>query len=1139
MAEGPKRTKIYDFLRAQQADICLLQETHNLTKTDEDKWTREWGGQAFWSPGSHRSRGVVILINPRFTGNITKVLHDLDGRIVTIQIEHNNITTNVMNIYAPTLGPDRKTFFENLWHYKTGDSNLILGGDFNCIENTQLDKAGGNPLSGTVGFDELRDFTTRHNLSDVWRVTHPQDLSFTWNTRDFSIRSRLDRWYIPDTELTTATSCIQACPHSDHSVVDLKVNFRDGRKRGKGAWKFNNSTLQDKTFQRAVRAFWTFWKRCKADYHSPAEWWDAAKEHLKRISIRHSVTKSRNRRQQEDQLRDKLTRLHKEIRPDPDRVADVEEQLSRLIQKRLDGAKIRSRATWLEEGEKPTRFFFDLERTKQQQACISKLSTDNGEVTSDEQILNTARTFYEHLYTNDPVDSDIQDDFIRQLDRRLDERTKSTCEGPVTKDELTAALKRMHWNKSPGPDGLTVEFYQTFCAEMADEMVELFNINYLNGAMTSSQRQSLLRLLYKKGNRQLLTNWRPISLLNTDYKILSTLLANRLKPTLPDVIHEDQTCGIPNRTIFDNVLRLRDMAHEASTKNLNLILINLDQEKAFDRVNRGFLVKIMKKLNYGPSFIRWIETIYFEANCRIINNGWLSDPIPLRRGVRQGCPLSPLLYTMIIEALTNALRKDPKIEGVTIPGSPVKSKISAYADDGTLTLKDDLSATRAFDQIARFERASGSKLNMRKTEGTFVGQQVGRQHGPIPIAWKEDSVRVLGTNIGHNMDQDWETPTTKIEETLDRWSKRTLSIKGKAVILKTYAMATIIYLASMVLIPETIITRIHRACFKFLWSGKNELVCRATCHLPMCRGGLGIPDLRSMRTLFHIKRINQLTNQEQSSIWLSYGRYWTGQVLGNITDEWKWLRANNKPHGDPGKIPPWYKVLISFAQQYRDSLTRIPTTQLTSRTIRAYLEQDHQPRAEREWKRYIQPPPNFNETWKGLWSTRSDNRTKEFLWKLTHRVLTTKQYLQRWGMQVNVQCPFCQSPEDMHHAVLSCHRALTLWKDLEPLLTHIAGRTIPLTFDTLIFRRNLPHEERANNICYHIVAAGAEVLWRTRNKKVYDGNARMPNLKAQVIAELKCKIRTDFITNPARVEHLWAYRNIIVVIRNKELVFQI
>ncbi|CAB4042077.1 Hypothetical predicted protein [Paramuricea clavata] len=107
-------------------------------------------------------------------------------------------------------------------------------------------------------------------------------------------------------------------------------------------------------------------------------------------------------------------------------------------------------------------------------------------------------------------------------------------------------------------------------------------------------------------------------------------MASRLRPTLLEVIYEDQTCGIPNRTIYNSVLCLRDMAHEASEKNLNLILINLDQEKAFDCVNRGFLIKIMQKLNYGPSFIHWIETLYSEANCRIINNGWLSDPFLLR-----------------------------------------------------------------------------------------------------------------------------------------------------------------------------------------------------------------------------------------------------------------------------------------------------------------------------------------------------------------------------------------------------------------------------------------------------------------------------------------------------------------------------
>lgn len=287
-----------------------------------------------------------------------------------------------------------------------------------------------------------------------------------------------------------------------------------------------------------------------------------------------------------------------------------------------------------------------MKKKKQEKSCITKLATDNGEATTDAEILEAAREFYKRLYTEEPVDEEIQEWFLSQLDMKLDENTKQQCEGPVTKDELTKAMKRMNLNKSPGPDGLTTEFYQTFWAELADDLVELFNTNFSSGTMTTSQRESLLRLLFKKDRRNLLTNWRPISLLNTDYKILFTLLASRLRPTLAEVIREDQTCSIPGRTIFDSVIQLRDIAHKATVKNLNLIMISLDQEKAIDRVNRNFLIKIMKKMNYGPTLIRWIETLYAEANCQIINNGWLSDTVHLKRGVRQGCPLSPLLYTM-------------------------------------------------------------------------------------------------------------------------------------------------------------------------------------------------------------------------------------------------------------------------------------------------------------------------------------------------------------------------------------------------------------------------------------------------------------------------------------------------------------
>lgn len=217
-----------------------------------------------------------------------------------------------------------------------------------------------------------------------------------------------------------------------------------------------------------------------------------------------------------------------------------------------------------------------------------------------------------------------------------------------------------------------------------------------------------------------------------------------------------------------------------------------------------------------------------------------------------------------------------------------------------------------------------------------------------------------------------------MENTLKRWNERRLTVAGKAVILRTYAIATIVYLASMFPIPESYITRIHRACFKFLWSDKNELVCRETCHLPSGQGGLGIPDLHITRRLGIIKWIQSITDKTKKAVWLAYGRYWTGQALGCIRNEWTWLRSNLTPHGDPGKAPTWYAELITFAMERKGTLATIDVNTLSNRSFREMLLENrrHQPRCVAIWHRFI-PRPKF--IWKTLWAAQSDNVTKEFL----------------------------------------------------------------------------------------------------------------------------------------------------------------
>ena len=1131
IAEKGKRDTIFDFLEQCRADIILLQETHNDSKDNENLWTHEWGGIAIWSTGSNRSRGTAILFRPGLNPVLSNCLRDHEGRVIAVKAIINGTEINIMNIYAPNIPNERKDFFENLWHFKPGNENLILAGDFNCIDDLNFDKQGGNPLSGNIGITELKDFLENNSLKDTWRATNPGVRIYTWSNNDFTLRSRLDKWYITAKLHKTATSCIRACPHSDHSVVEITINLDNNNIRGKGVWKFNNELLNDRAFQREIRAFQMFWKDKKQDFSNIHEWWDEAKLQYKEIAVRQSVQKSRNRRKQEDSLIKKITDLKNAPYPDKNRIHLLEQQLKDIVDKRLDGIKIRSRAAWMEDSEKPTRYFFDLERKKQSAACISLLRTENKTVTTDTGILETAHAFYQGLYTEEPVDIGMQNKLLNQIDKHLFNTEKQNCEGPITRQEIDTSIKGMNMNKSPGPDGLTTEFYRSFLNELADDLVEIYNYAYLEGNLADSQTKSILRLLFKKGEREYLKKWRPIALLNTDYKILATTIANRLRPTLPQVIQDHQTCGIPGRTIFDTAMTLRDIVHDVNSRKTDGILISLDQEKAFDRVNRLFLDRVMGKMNYGPSLPRWIQTLYANASCKIINNGHLSEPVMLNRGVRQGCPLSPLLYVLNIEILLVSIRNNPRIHGINIPGND-KQKISAYADDATMTLKDDTSVIHAFETINDYERASGSKLNRTKTEGLYMGKQAGRTTGPVPITWKTDTLMILGGKFGNNEDQDWDKPVKKLEETLQRWQKRYLTIKGKTVLIKTYALATINYLASIFPLPDQATTRIHKTLFQFLWNNKNELISRATCHLPLRFGGLGIPDLKLVAKANMAKWLRFITDQEKDKTWVQYGRYWTGLALSLIKPEWTWLRSNLSPHGDPNNLPLWYKIMIKFAQQHRARITNAEKHQLTTRNFTEWQCEYEEPRCIAKWKRYVRPPLEMNIKWEYLWKSSANNRTKEFVWKLMHRVLPTKSYLASWGMRINTSCPYCASREDTHHALVGCFRAKQLWQKLQTLLEKIADSKIPILVETIALGNNLPTNDEAKALCFYVITLASSLLWKSRNHKMLHRDYQERDIYEQVIDKIQARIRKESIMNKSRLLYMWNYKDILCTYQN-------
>lgn len=216
----------------------------------------------------------------------------------------------------------------------------------------------------------------------------------------------------------------------------------------------------------------------------------------------------------------------------------------------------------------------------------------------------------------------------------------------MTFDEISFALKNMNTNKSPGPDGLTVEFYQKFWDLLAPHLFNVYNACYDSVEMCDSMKTSHTPVIFKKGDRKSLKNWRPISLLNVDYKICLKAVSIRLSKVLQYIIDPDQTCSVLGRKISSTLHALRHILDYIDLTNETGILISLDQEKAFNCVNRTFLHNLLRRFGFGPSFCQWISTLYNRANMRVIVNEWLTQPIPLARGVCQGDSVAYVLGSL-------------------------------------------------------------------------------------------------------------------------------------------------------------------------------------------------------------------------------------------------------------------------------------------------------------------------------------------------------------------------------------------------------------------------------------------------------------------------------------------------------------
>ena len=349
------------------------------------------------------------------------------------------------------------------------------------------------------------------------------------------------------------------------------------------------------------------------------------------------------------------------------------------------------------------------------------LSSDGNLTTNPLKIMKEIEKFYSDLYSVDDDTAYDNHPFLQGAEiPKLSCDMRNICEGRLSVKECFDCLQSFENNKSPGNDGLTVEFYKTFWNSVGNLLVESLNYSYECGELSNTQKQAVITLIEKKGkDKRNICNWRPISLINVDAKIGSKVIATRPQKVLGEIIHFNQNAYVKGRTILDAVTTINDILEYTERKNISGLLVAIDFQKAFDSIKRSFMFMALSAFNVGPSLIHWIKTFYRNITSTVMNNGYTTTPFEILRGVRQGDPLSPYLFIICLEILAINVRRNKEIQGIVVDNEEIKLEI--FADDLTSFLRDGTSLNALLGTIECFTLCSGLKIDYEKTEAMLSG----------------------------------------------------------------------------------------------------------------------------------------------------------------------------------------------------------------------------------------------------------------------------------------------------------------------------------------------------------------------------------------------------------------------------------
>ncbi|XP_071694872.1 uncharacterized protein [Rutidosis leptorrhynchoides] len=838
-------------------------------------------------------------------------------------------------IYATNHYKQRRSLWRELEMHKcfVRDNPWVMMGDFNASLSLEDSSTGGSKV--TISMREFKDCVDNLNMVDV----NHMGFRFTWNQRpnaEVGLLKKIDRVMANDAFISRyvdAYVLFQAYRISDHCPAVLK--FAQSWEGKPKPFKFSNYIIEHEKFKDVVSEGW------KVEIPGHMMFRVTKRLRLLKKQMRKLMWSKGNLHSNVITLRSELDAAQVLLDSDPNS-RDLRKKESTILKKYNEAIyeeecflKQKSKVEWLRVGDGNSRYFHNVVKGRMHRGKIHAIENSEGNIVEGQAAFDVITDHFRNFLGHHDNCSNIVDPQLLFSKKVTDQKAMEMI-SPVTTDEIKKAMFDINDLKSPGPDGYSAAFFKNAWDIVGEDVVKAVKDFFSQGKLLKEINHTLISLVPKVQSPSKVTDFRPISCCNVMYKCISKVITNRIKLSLDDIVSENQSAFIPNRRISDSIMLTQEiMKNYHLDRGVSRCAFKVDIQKAYDTVNWDFLKATLLGFGFHSRMVNWIMKCVTTASYSININGNVHGYFQGRRGLRQGDPMSPYLFTLVMEVLTLMLRRQvaqednfryhPKCEQLKIINL-------CFADDLFLFSYANIGSVKVIrEALEEFKHCSGLTPSLPKSSAFFSNVTNHLKAAILDILPFDEGnlpVRYLGVPLVSSrlLYQDCKILVERVKHKIDDWKNKSLSFAGRVQLIISVLTSMHIYWASVFILPDAIINDIEKLLRGFLWCqgamkrGKAKVKWDVLC-LPKDEGGLGIKRLKYWNVALMTTHIWSIITLKES-LWVKWvyshhlknKSFWDVSIKADASWSWrKILRCRDSVRkfmvhkiGDGSSVLAWF-----------------------------------------------------------------------------------------------------------------------------------------------------------------------------------------------------------------------------------------